>query len=152
MVMTTQHTETISPRPHEHRQWDCAIGLSADSTRVLGVATQVTASFQANLSLVHAIPSARPGLPVQLDIGERPQSAEAQAARNRFRELQRVLGSHARETIAIGPIKDALTETARRLQADALVIGRSSQPGSQGRLRDLTYAVVRDAPCPVVSV
>ena len=77
---------------------------------------------------------------------------EKQAARDRVRELQRVVGSHAKVSIAVGPIKDALTEAARRLQADALIIGRSSQPGAQGRLRDLTYAVVRDAPCPVISV
>ena len=74
------------------------------------------------------------------------------AAGERFRELQRVVGSHARVHIAVGPIKDALTEAARRLHADVLVIGRSSQPSAQGRLRDLTYAVVRDAPCPVLSV
>jgi hypothetical protein len=33
-----------------------------------------------------------------------------------------------------------------------LIIGRSPQPGSMGRLRDLTYVVIRDAPCPVLSV
>jgi len=63
-----------------------------------------------------------------------------------------VVGSHAPVRIAVGPIKDALIETARSLQADGLIIGRSSQSGAQGRLRDLTYAVVRDAPCPVISV
>ena len=152
MVMTTQHAETISPRPLEHREWVCAIGLSADSERVLRIASQLAETFHANLSLIHAIPAAQPGLPVQLDLEERVQSMEKQAARDRFRELQRVVGSHARVSIAVGPIKDALTEAARRLQADVLVIGRSSQPGAQGRLRDLTYAVVRDAPCPVVSV
>jgi nucleotide-binding universal stress UspA family protein len=152
MVMTTEHAETITPRPLEHREWVCAIGLSADSERVLRYASQLAGAFRTNLSLIHAIPSVQPGLPVQLDLEERVQSMEKQTARDRIRELQRVVGSHARATIAVGPIKDALTETARRLQADALVIGRSSQPGAQGRLRDLTYAVVRDAPCPVVSV
>lgn len=152
MVMTTQHAETISPRRHEHREWACAIGLSADSERVLRIATQAAEAFHANLSLIHAIPAAQPGLPVQLDLEERVQLMEAQAARHRLAELQRVVGSHARVIIAVGPIKDALTEAACRLQADVLVIGRSSQPGAQGRLRDLTYAVVRDAPCPVLSV
>ena len=152
MVMTTQHAETISPRPLEHREWVCAIGLSADSERVLRIASQLAETVHANLSLIHAIPAAQPGLPVQLDLEERVQSMEKQAARDRVRELQRVVGSHARVSIAVGPIKDALTEAARRLQADVLVIGRSSQPGAQGRLRDLTYAVVRDAPCPVLSV
>jgi nucleotide-binding universal stress UspA family protein len=152
MVMTTQHAETISPRPYEHREYVCAIGLSADSTRVLRVATQFAEAFQAHLSLIHAIPAAQPGLSIQPDLEERAQLMETQAARDRFQELQRVVGSQAPVTIAVGPIKDALTEAARRLQADVLIIGRSSQPGVQGRLRDLTYAVVRDAPCPVVSV
>ena len=53
---------------------------------------------------------------------------------------------------AIGAIKDTLTEEARRLPADVLVTGRSPQSGPLGRLRDLTYALVRDAPCPVLSV
>ena len=105
-----------------------------------------------NLSLVHAIPAAEPGLPVQLDLEEHVQSVEKQAARHRIEEMQRRVGSHARVGIAVGPIKDGLTEAARRLRADVLVIGRSPQPGAKGRLRDLTYAVVRDAPCPVLSV
>jgi universal stress protein A len=152
LVMTTQHAETISPRRLEHREWVCAIGLSADSERVLGTASQLAETAQANLSLIHVIPAARPCPPVQLDLEERVQSMEKQAAADRVRELQKEVGSHAKVSIAVGPIKDALTDTARRLQADALVIGRSSLPGAQGRLRDLTYAVVRDAPCPVISV
>jgi nucleotide-binding universal stress UspA family protein len=152
LVMTTQHAETISPRPLEHREWVCAVGLTADSIRVLRIASELTEAAHANLSLIHALPFTESGLPVQLDLEERVQSMEKQAARDRVRELQRVVGSHARVTIAIGPIKDALTEAARRLRADALVIGRNSQPGTQGRLRDLTYAVIRDAPCPVISV
>jgi len=151
-VLTMQHAETISPRPLEHREWVCVIGLTRDSTRILRYASQAAETFHANLSLVHAIPAAEPGLPVQLDLEERVQSMERQAARDRLRELQTVVGSHAPVCIVVGPVRDALTEAARRLRADVLVIGRSSQPGAQGRLRDLTYSVVRDAPCPVLSV
>ena len=41
---------------------------------------------------------------------------------------------------------------ARRSDADVLVIGRSAQSEAGGRMRDLTYAMVRDSPCPVASV
>ena len=34
----------------------------------------------------------------------------------------------------------------------ARFIGRIPQPAMQGRLRDLTYAMVRDSPVPVISV
>jgi nucleotide-binding universal stress UspA family protein len=151
-VFTTQHAETIAPRELSHREWVCAIGLSADSERVLRYAIRLADTFGANLSIIHVITAAKSGLPAQLDLEEREQSLEKKSARDRVNELQKLVGSSAHVTIAEGQYKDALTEAARRLQADALVIGRSSQPGVQGRLRDLTYAVIRDAPCPVISV
>jgi len=151
LVMTTQHAETIAPRPLEHREWVCAIGLTADSERVLRYAAQAAALVHANLSIIHAIPG-DPGLPVRLDLEEEVQFAERQETRCRLDELQRVVGSHARTLVAIGPVKEALLEAARRSGADALIIGRSPGPGTSGRIRDLTYAVIRDAPCPVLSI
>ena len=35
------------------------------------------------------------------------------------------------------------------MRADVLVMGRSPQSGALGRMRDLSYAVVRDAGCPI---
>lgn len=149
-VLTTQHAETIAPRPHEHREYVCALGLQPDSERVLRFASEAADDIHANLSLIHAIPASEPGAALQFDLEERVQSAERRAARRRIDEIQEAVGSHAPVHIVVGPIKDALTETARRLQADALIIGRSPEAGV--RLRDLTYAIVRDAPCPVLSV
>jgi nucleotide-binding universal stress UspA family protein len=151
-VLTTQHAETISPRQLEHREWVCAIGLDTDSERVLRYASRAAESVHANLTLVHVIPASGPDLPVELDLEERLQSAKREAASSRIEELQNAAGSHAVVSIATGPIKGALTEAARRLRADVLVIGRSPQPGVRGRLRDLSYAIARDAPCPVLSV
>ena len=151
-VLTTQHAETISPRRLEHREWICAIGLDADSERVLRYANQAAESVHANLTLVHVIPASGPDLPVGLDLEERLQSAKREAAGRRIEALQSATSSHARVSVAIGPVRDTLTESARRLRADVLVIGRSPQSGVLGRLRDLSYAMARDAPCPVLSV
>ena len=146
-VLTTQHAETISPRQLEHREWACAIGSDTDSERVLRYASQAAEAVHANLTLVHVIPA-----PVELDLEERLQSAKREASSRRIEELQSTAGSHALVRIASGPIKDMLTEEARRLRADVLVIGRSPRSGALGRLRDLSYALARDAPCPVLSV
>jgi len=151
-VLTTQHAETISPRQLEHREWVCAIGLNADSERVLRFTSQAAKDVHANLTLVHVILASGADLLVQLDLEERLQSAKREAASRRIDELQGAVGSDARVSTAIGAIKDMLTEEARRLRADVLVIGRSPRSGVSGRLRDLSYAVVRDAPCPVLSV
>lgn len=148
-VLTTQHAETISPRPLEHREWLCAVSLEADSERVLTFACRAAKTVHANLSVIHAIPAER-GVELQFDLEERVQSKERVLARERVEELKRKLCFNAQVNIVVGPVKDALIEAARRLKADALVIGRSPEVGV--RLRDLTYSVVRDAPCPVLSV
>jgi nucleotide-binding universal stress UspA family protein len=151
-VLTSKHAETIAPRPLGHREWPCAIGLDADSERVLRFAHQSTSEMHGKLSIIHAIQAAGPDLPVQLDLEERLHSEEREQARLRIAELQKKVGSDAPVQVAIGSVKGALLEAARRIDADALIIGRSPQPGSHGRLRDLTYAVVRDSPFPVLSV
>ena len=151
-VLTTQHAETISPRQLDHREWVCAVGLSADSERVLRYANRAAEAVYANLTLVHVIPGNGSDLPVQLHLEERLESPKAEAASRRIEELQSAAGSHAPVRIATGAIKDQLTGEARRLDADVLVMGRSPESGALGRMRDLSYAVVRDAPCPVLSV
>ena len=151
-VLTTQHAETISPRQLEHREWVCAIGLDSDSQRVLRYASQAAESVHANLTLVHVIATSPPELRVGLDLEERLLLAKKEAASRRIEELQAAAGSRAKVQIASGSIKHELTEQARRLRADVLMIGRSPQSGTLGRLRDLSYVIARDAPCPVLSV
>jgi nucleotide-binding universal stress UspA family protein len=151
-VLTTQHAETISPRQLEHREWVCAIGLDSDSQRLLRYASQAAESVHANLTLLHVIATSPPELRVGLDLEERLLWAKKEAASRRIEELQAAAGTRALVNIASGSIKHELTEQARRLGADVLMIGRSPQSGTLGRLRDLSYAIARDAPCPVLSV
>ena len=151
-VATSHHAETIAPRPLEHREWLCAIGLGENSERVLRFAHQISMEAGAHLRIIHAIQSTDPSLPVQLDLEDEILSEERQEARSRIDELQRKVGSRAAVRIAVGPVKEALLEAARQSDADALLIGRSPRHGPEGRLRDLTYAMVRDSPFPVMSI
>src|SRR5260370_3940195 len=151
-VLTTQHAETLSPSQLEHGEWVCAIGLDSDSQRVLRYASQAAEPVHANLTLVHVIATSPPELRVGLDLEERLLSAKKEAASRRIEELQAAAGSRALVNIASGSVKKLLTEQARRFTADVLMIGRSPQSGAHRRLRDLSYAVARDAPCPVLSV
>ena len=83
---------------------------------------------------------------------EQVESAEKQEARRRLDGLLGTVGLQAAIHIAIGPVKQALVDAARRLGADALIIGRTPRSSGSGRMRDLTYGVVRDSPVPVLSV
>jgi len=151
-VLTSRHAETIAPRPLGHREWLCTIGLGEDSERVLRYAHQAAAKARGNLQIIHAVQTTDPDFPVQLELEEQIQFDEIQKAGQRIADLQRSVGSNAPVRIVAGPVKEALLEAARRFDADALIIGRSPQSGAHGRIRDLTYAIVRDSPFPVLSV
>jgi nucleotide-binding universal stress UspA family protein len=119
----------------EHLVWVCAIGLSDDSERVLGLANLNAATVGARLLIVHATE-------------ERSQDE----ARRRLEHLLQAVDCEAEIQIATGRVKDAILEAASRSAADILIVGRQPAEGTSGRLRDLTYTLVRDSPCPVLSV
>ena len=151
-VLTSRHSEIIAPRPLNHREWLCAIGLSADSERVLRFASTAAKEANGKLSIIHAVQAGDASVPIQLGLEEKVQSLERREANLRIAELQRRVGLDVSVRIAVGSVKSALLEAARQSDADALIIGRNHRPGAGGRLRDLTYAVVRDSPFPVLSV
>jgi nucleotide-binding universal stress UspA family protein len=134
-VMTTEHAEAGVPRPLEHRVWVCAIGLSDDSERVLGVANSAAAAVGAKLSVVH---------------GTKEDAQEE--AQHRLEDLLQDVGCDAQIQMATGPVKDAILQAASRSAADALIMGRRPSRAGFGRLSDLTYSLIRDSPCPVLSV
>lgn len=152
-VLTSHHAETIAPRPIEHREWLCAIDLSPDSQRILRFANQESAEVGGGkLHIIHAIQAGDPDLGAPLDLTEQIHSVAREEAARWIAALQEKVGSNAPVHIVVGSVKEALLEAVRRYDADVLMIGRSPHSGAQGRLRDLTYAVVRDSPFPVLSI
>ena len=133
--MTTEHAESAVPRPLEHLVWVCAIGLSNDSERVLRLAKSHVAVAGARLAIVHAA-----------------EEGSEDEARRRLEDLLQAVGCETEIQIATGRVKDAILGATSRSAADALIVGRPPSGGSSGRLRDLTYSLVRDSPCPVLSV
>ena len=104
-VFTSRHAQTIAPRPLEHREWLCAIGLSSNSEKVLRYASQMAAQAHGKLTIIHAVQSAEPDLSIQLDLREKFRSAEKQAARRRIADLQQIVGTDAPVRVAVGSVK-----------------------------------------------
>ena len=146
-VLTMQHAATIAPRSLEHRTWICAIELSSDSERLLLYAREAASAAGAKLSVVHAIQTGETGSNV-----EKPSKETLRALEQRIVDRLRTVGSDASVSIAFGPVKQVLLDAVRKSSADVLVLGRSTHSGALGRMRDLTYSLIRDSPCPVVSV
>jgi nucleotide-binding universal stress UspA family protein len=142
-VLTTEHAETVSPKPLKHRQWICAVGFNGDCKRVLELANRAAEACGARLSLVHAIRDSSSAAHRERD--------EEEEARYRIGEIQKSVGCNAILRIVRGPVKDALLDAGRQCGADVLIISRPASPVF-GRLCDFTYDVVRDSPCPVLSL
>jgi len=141
-VLTAQHAATIAPRPVGHKTWLCGIELTSDSERVLRLASNAALQAGANLSIVHVLPKSGVGT----------MTADEQLAYQWICELQKALRSDARVAILHGVIKEQLLNAAKETCADVLVIGRKLRSDAFGRVRDLSYSLIRDSPCPVVSV
>jgi nucleotide-binding universal stress UspA family protein len=145
-VLTSEHAETMAPKPLENRRWLCAISLDDDSERVLRAAGEAAEATGARLSVIQAIQLSRLGLSRELGPDDELEILEARDARRRAEQLQRALGSNAPFQITAGPsVKEALVEAVRRSGTDMFIIGRRGQ-------RDLAYQIVRDSPVPVLSI
>jgi nucleotide-binding universal stress UspA family protein len=124
----------------------CAIKLEAAEPALIW-ARDFAAEFGTELTLVHAVTELEPEDPARIGAG--PMSSQA---REYIRCLQRKLSMVGEILIEVGDPVKVVRAAATRLDADVVVIGRSLREGVLGRLRPNAYSIVRDAPCPVVSV
>jgi nucleotide-binding universal stress UspA family protein len=115
----------------------CAIDLRTAEGALLW-ARDFASEFKAELIVVHAV-------------HEQPQVSAAEA-HEYIRCLQRKLSVAGEILIEEGNPAQVVQAAANRRNADVVVIGRSPREGVSGRLRTNAYSIVRDAPCPVVSV
>jgi len=128
----------------------CALDLGEHSAQVLHWAKEAASAFGAKLSIVHAAPQieVKPG--EYFDTEWRQHMM--QMAKERIAQLQTAAGSSAEVILESGEPAKSVGAVARRIGADLLVIGRGSAAGIFGRLRANAYAIIRESPCPVVSV
>ena len=151
-VLTSKHAQTIAPRALEHREWLCAIDLSRHAENVLRTAKRMSEQARANMSLIHVVNEDSEAASNTSGLERGRPTKEMREARERLMKIASEVGISGATRIARGPVKKALLQAAAEFDADVLIIGRTSERESVGRLRDLTYAVVRDSPFPVLSV
>jgi nucleotide-binding universal stress UspA family protein len=121
------------------------LDLGPQSPKTLRWAVGLAGEYGARLTIVHAAP---PGASGEDDWARRA----AETARDEIEALKRALSVEADVVVESGDPPAAVCELAGRLPADLLVIGRGSAAGVFGRLRTNAYAIIRQSPCPVVSV
>jgi nucleotide-binding universal stress UspA family protein len=148
-VWTGVHMANAPCETPEIRTVLCAVDLGPQSAKTLDWAAAFAREFGASLTLAHATtPVPEIGGAPGADLG-----AEVRAAAEReLARLRDSAGAKANLAIESGEPARAICALAERIGADALVIARGSAAGVFGRLRTNAYALIRQSPCPVVSV
>jgi nucleotide-binding universal stress UspA family protein len=127
----------------------CAVDLGPPSEHVLRWSAQFATAFGAKLTVIHASPQLVPVVGVVHEIEWRRHVLEA--LEQQMAELLERSGVVADVRLAAGAAPEAVTAKAEEVGADVLAIGRSPH-GLLGRLRTVSYALIRHSPVPVVSV
>jgi nucleotide-binding universal stress UspA family protein len=145
-VWTGVHLEETPPvEALELEHILCAVDLGVLTVRTLSWATALQRRFGSRLTVAYA-PTYTPEGP----------SGGREAIEARVRNaLAEAAGEHpcpADVSIETGDPPKVICGMAARLRCGLLVIGRGSAAGVFGRLRTNAYAIIRQAPCPVVSV
>jgi nucleotide-binding universal stress UspA family protein len=127
----------------------CVVDLGPQSRKVLAWATEMSRELNAHLHVVHALPEEL-GEARYFDPGWRVTLA--QSDREQIELLLRDTGVNAEIPLESGDVPRVIRNVAETIRADLVVIGRHPDAGILGRLRQHAYAIVRESPCPVVSV
>lgn len=147
-VWTGVHMERAATlEPLRLRRIACATDLTSNSAKIVNWAAGLAGEFQSELFLIHVVPKFEATAEA-----DRLRQHIAETARARMEAFQKSCGTRAELVLETGEIPKSVSAAAARLQADLLVIGRSPEKGALGRLRANAYAIIRESPCPVVSV
>ena len=101
------------------------------------------------MEIVHAAPE---GEITPIHSESRLQEVVAEAAREALVGVQREMGADAAIVVDAGNVPRLLRSVALSRRSDLIVIGRGAIQEGFARLRANSYGIVREAPCPVLSV
>ena len=152
-VFTGVHVPEILPLdPDPYKRIACAIDLHEHSERILSWAWDLAKVCHEDLIVIHAAP--------RVDVGGTygnwfpPEAREAveKTGREAITALMAKLGCNAEIHVASAEPAGFIREAAESSRADILVIGRAGRSGPFQGLRKHAMSIIREAPCPVISV
>ncbi|MEZ5351258.1 MAG: universal stress protein [Bryobacteraceae bacterium] len=149
-VWTGAHLEDPPPLDDKFGTIVAAVDLGKMSERVLEWASQFAADHEAKLIVAHATPNLEGRTGEYFDPDWRTHLIRQ--ARERIDALLSKAGVEAEVTVESGDPAHVVHRAAERAVANLVVIGRRAEAGIIGRLKADAYSIIRQSPCPVVSV
>ena len=149
-VLTGAHLEHPEQACYPYQRIGCLLDLKGDSPRVLARAHEFAKAHEAELAAIHMAP------PFRLEPSQHADFAEVveSSARRRLERLVEEEGAEAEIIVQTGGLEKCLPQLLERRSFDLLVISRRSAAADEDDrgLSSEAYAVIRSAPCPVLSV
>lgn len=128
----------------------CALDVAPKSGPVMEWAVNYARLCGAQLRFVHAIRA--PGSWIERQMDREFEQALAQQAREQLEKQMQAARVQAPLCVKVGDVAEVVSEQALKHSADLVIIGRGLLDQTLGRLRTQAYAIIRSAPCPVLSV
>jgi nucleotide-binding universal stress UspA family protein len=129
---------------------DTDIDLGPQSRAALAWAGEFAGKYQWRLHVVYVLPSA--------DWDPSPYCVDelrATLERSVKEQVYALLENASQRTGLLsehGLVSKAVSGAAEAVKANCVMIGRHSNPGVLGQLHTDAYSIVRESPCPVISV
>jgi nucleotide-binding universal stress UspA family protein len=115
----------------------CAVDAKPECVSLIRWASDFGKDEGAALRLAHVVPTTEPDLA---------------SAREAVDRLAAAAGVDAPICVSAGHVVDTICQEALRHDSDLIVIGRGVLHKTLGRLRTHAHAIIRESPCPVLSV
>jgi nucleotide-binding universal stress UspA family protein len=150
-VWTGVHTDQIWS--HQGAGWQrflCAVDTDPSDGELLQWAAQFAREQGAQLKVVHAVLEAAP-----IPSGQKSDTLRdflLAVAQERVAKMQAEAGTNFDVWFRFGKVGQVVHQAALDQQANLVLIGRGVIRKTLGRLRSQAYTVIRQAPCPVLSV
>jgi len=150
-IWTAAHVEERPCRDHlACRNILCGVDGTPASVPLIEWAAALAGDLGASLRFVHVITGAERSSLHSFDPGHDNDLREA--AEKAIQKLQDEAKVNAPLCVVAGNVAEGVQEEARRHDADLVVIGRGTLHEALGRLRAHSYGIIRQSPCPVLSV
>ena len=150
-VWTSAHSERARPLAvGAYRNILCGVDCNSDAVALIRWAGWLGRNYQAAVKLVHVIPTLNETSRNRGEVELRRYLVRRTQAE--FEALMDQAGFRNELLLRGGSIPGRLAETARQQHSDLLIVGRGHTRRALGRLRTHSLAIIRESPCPVISI
>jgi nucleotide-binding universal stress UspA family protein len=128
----------------------CAVDENEEGAAVLTAGAAIAKLYDARVAIVHVMEMPVVGME---GVNVEPYMDEIiQASESGLRELKQRVGMDAPHVISTAAVREAIAQQAAATKADLIIVGRGHAQGRLGNVWSRIYSIVRDSPCPVLSI